>query len=347
MPSPDLSSRPFLVRSGSLVLCTLVSMTAPCIGPGGAEQGSFVQGAWRDTIHYRATFGAAEEMTGDLHVAAVDQYEVFFNGVLVGTDSLWSRMTVHPIAIAGGDNDIGISVVNRGTGAGQGLMAAVVVGDSTLARTTTNRRILDWRWTADPPQGTGWTRGRVEGLPGWRVVQEGAMDTSRVESDGLTGGLPAVVAGMPGAVDVGSVAGSVVLARIRGVNLALGKPSNHPEVVDGNLAKGWNAPASALSFSADVDLQDRRLIHKVRVITLGRNDREFEDNSLRGYSVQVSDDQIRWTEVGVRHDIGCRSWKRSPCSGADADPAQYAWTEVEFRPTWTRFVRFVIVDINP
>ena len=348
MPSLALSSLPSLVRRGCRLAPCIVALTvAHLAGRAGADSGSLVQDAWRDTIHYRASFSAAEEMTGALHVAAVDEYEVFFNGVLAGSDSLWSRMAVHPVAIVDGDNDIGITVVNRGAGAGNGVMLAVVAGDSILARTTTNQRIQAWRWSAEPQQGTEWAMGGVEDRGGWRVVQEGAMDTSRVESDGLTGGLPSVVAGLPGAVDVGSVAGGVALGRIRGVNLALGKPSNHPEVVDGNLAKGWNAPASALSFSADVDLQDRRLIHKVRVITLGRNDREFEENSLRGYSVQVSDDQIRWTEVGVRHDIGCRPWRRSPCSGADADPSQYPWTEVEFRPTWTRFVRFVIVDINP
>ena len=348
MPSPDLSSRPTLVRSGGRLAACILALTAPTFpGRAAADPGSLVQSTWPDTIHYRATFVSPAATTGSLHVAAVDQYEVFFNGVRVGADSLWTRMTAHEVGVASGDNDIGIAVVNRGAGAGNGVMAAVVAGDSILARTTTNQRIQAWRWSADPQQGTEWTMGAVEDRQGWQVVQEGAMDTSRVAYGGLAEGLPAVIAGLPGGVDLGSVAGGVILGRIKGVNLALGKPSNHPEVVDGNLAKGWNAPASALSFSADVDLQDRRLIHKVRVITLGRNDREFEENSLRGYSVQVSDDQIRWTEVGVRHDIGCMPWKRSPCSGADADPSQYPWTEVEFRPTWTRFVRFVIVDINP
>ena len=345
MPSRNPSRRPSPTGGGGpLVLCLLACVGAPFGSGAGADRGSFEQTAWGDTVRYRATFGALAGMTGFLHVAAVDEYEVYFNGVHVGSDSLWTRMTAHEVAVETGANDIAIAVVNRGTGAGSGVMAVVAAGDSILARTTTNRRIQAWHWSADPQAGTDWTRGGVEG---WEVVQEGAMDTSRIAYDRVIGGLPAVVAGLPGSVDVGSVAGSVVLGRIRGVNLALGRPSNHPEVVDGSLERGWNAPASALSFSADVDLQDRRLIHKVRVITLGRNDREFEENSLRGYSVQVSDDQIRWTEVGVRHDIGCMPWKRSPCSGVDADPSQYPWTEVAFRPTWTRFVRFVIVDINP
>ena len=52
-------------------------------------------------------------------------------------------------------------------------------------------------------------------------------------------------------------------------------------------------------------------------------------NSLRGYSVQVSDNQIRWSEVGVLHDIEA-----------------FEETAVHFNPTWTRYVRIVIVDIN-
>ena len=243
MPSPDLSSRPSLVRSGRRLAPCILALTVPTFpGRAAADPGSLVQSTWPDTIHYRATFVSPAETTGSLHVAAADQYEVFFNGVRVGADSLWTRMTAHEVGVASGDNDIGIAVVNRGAGSGNGVMAAVVAGDSILARTTTNQRIQAWRWSADPQQGTEWTMGAVEDRQGWQVVQEGAMDTSRVAYGGLAGGLPAVIAGLPGGVDLGSVAGGVILGRIRGVNLALGKPSNHPEVVDGNLAKGLERP---------------------------------------------------------------------------------------------------------
>jgi len=309
-------------------------------------QGQFVQSTWRDTIYYRATFSADSEVTALLQVAAVDSYEVFFNGRPAGSDSVWTRMSAYQVAVESGDNDIGIVVVNRGLGAGNGMMAAVVAGDSVLTRTTTNRRVQTWLWTADPQQGTQWTTAEVEEA-GWELVQEGTMDTSQVSATDATGSLVPAIAGLPGSVDVGATSGSLVLGRTMGVNLALGKPSNHSEVVDGDLEKGWRTPPSALSFSADVNLQDRRLIDRVRVITKGRNAREFEEKSLRGYSVQVSDDQVRWTEVGVRHDIGCRPGFNLPCVGLDVDPSQYLWTQVAFRPTWTRFVRFVIVAVSP
>jgi len=86
---------------------------------------------------------------------------------------------------------------------------------------------------------------------------------------------------------------------------------------------------NALNFNARIDLQVRRNVEQVRVITKGRNVAEFESNSLRGYSVQISDDQIRWSEVGVIHDI-----------------QDYVRSEVDFRSTWTRYLRVVIVEIT-
>ena len=38
-------------------------------------------------------------------------------------------------------------------------------------------------------------------------------------------------------------------------------------------------------------------VNRVRVITQGRKLQDYENNSLRGYSVQISDDLSRWTEV--------------------------------------------------
>lgn len=346
MPSSNLSNCRPRTRGERYVLLCMVHLSVLLWVNPVVAQGQFVQSTWRDTIYYRATFSADSEVTALLQVAAVDSYEVFFNGRRAGSDSVWTRMSAYRVAIESGDNDIGIVVVNRGLGAGNGMMAAVVAGDSVLTRTTTNRRVQTWLWTADPQQGMQWTTAEVEDA-GWELVQEGTMDTSQVSATDALGSIVPAIAGLPGSVDVGATNGSLVLGRTRGVNLALGKPSNHAEVVDGDLEKGWRTPPSALSFSADVNLQDRRLIDRVRVITKGRNAREFEEKSLRGYSVQVSDDQVRWTEVGVRHDIGCRPGITLPCDGLDVDPSQYLWTQVAFRPTWTRFVRFVIVAVSP
>ncbi len=317
-----------------------------CIGAS-EGQSPFVQSTWRDTIYYRATYDAAEAGQALFNVAAVDSYEVFFNGDPVGSDAVGTRMAAHEVAVEDGDNEIAVQVVNRGLGGGNGMIAALIAEDSLLTWTTTNRRVQTWFWTAVSQEGADWRTADVEDEEGWQIVQEGTADTTQVEDMAAVRGIPLVIAGLPNGADAGSDPAGVVLKRVRGVNLAVEKPSNHPEVTDGDLSRAYSFPAGALSFPASVDLQDRQLLNKVRVVTEGKNASQFASNSLWGYSVQVSDDQIRWTEVGSRLDIGCKPGLRTPCTGDDVDPSQHSWTEVAFKSTWTRFVRFVIVDVNP
>ena len=290
---------------------------------------TWVQPPWRQTIHYRATFEseAETELDAVLQVAAADSYEVFLNGTVVGVDSTATRLGRYDVTIASGENQIGVRVVNHGRGAGNGV-ALVLAADSLHVGTTTNHRLTPWYWSATPQAGTEWTTADFEGEDGWHLVQGGNLDAAVLA--GLPAPAPAAIAGLPDSVDFGTRAGGVILGDIRGRNLARAKPSNHPEVVDGDLNTSWDAPTNSLNFLASVDLQERHHINLVRVLTRGRNEGELESNSLRGYSVQVSDDQIRWTEVGVLHDI-----------------TQFDWTEVAFSPVWTRYVRIVIVDIDP
>ena len=282
---------------------------------------TWVQDRWRQATYYRATFEAEGDGEGQLQIAAVDSYAVYLNGSLVGGDSTWTRVRVLPVEVTRGDNHLAVRVVNRGRGAGNGLLARLTV-DSLEVETTIDRSVLTWRWTAAEPRGTGWLTAAAE--EGWEPVQTGTADTSRFE--GSTQPLPEIVAGFAGNVDIGDAEGGVRLKRIQGENLALDKPANRVETVDGDLLTAWEPPVAAINFTASVDLRERFLVRMVRVITKGSG---YADNSLRGYSVQVSDDQIRWSEVGSLHDI-----------------ADYVRTEVRFTPTWTRHVRVVIVDIN-
>jgi hypothetical protein len=307
-------------------LSLLVLLALGCWG-GRSEGEVWEQGAWSDTVYYRATFNAAAADSAVLHVAAVDGYEVFFNGVLVGADSVWTRMGRYGVEMKRGKNEIGAQVVNRGRGVGNGLLAAVIA-DSLRIETTNNARVQPWYWTAESQEETGWTTLKVDSREEWQAVQEGTVDRSRVE--GLVDSALMAIAGLPGGIDVGEVAGSLTLGRIRGENLALGRPSNRPEMVDGNLNSSWDPPTNARNLFTEVDLRTRRKIHAVRVLTRGRNEEDMEENSLRGYSVQVSDDQITWSEVAVLHDI-----------------VQYFWSEARFAPVWTRHVRIVIVDLDP
>ncbi|MEW6750441.1 MAG: discoidin domain-containing protein [Candidatus Latescibacterota bacterium] len=298
-----------------------VALLAGCILPAAAAGETWVQETWRATTYYRASFRSAVTAAARLHVAAADSYEVFANGALVGADSTAARMRTFPVAVQAGDNHLAVRVANRGRGQGSGLLL-LLEADSLRVPTTTDGSVVAWRWTDAEQTGAGW----LTAAPGseWAAVQSGTLDTGRVE--GLVSPAPEVVAGYPGGVDIGGPGGGVRLKGIQGENLALGRPANRVETVDGSLETAWEPPVASLNFTASVDLLDRFLVRRLRVLTKGP---AYADNSLRGYSVQVSDDQVRWSEVASLHGI--------------QDPVR---TQVDFPPTWTRHVRIVIVEIN-
>ena len=303
------------IRSG-LVTCLLLML------PGGSRAEVWTQDTYRNTLYYRTTFAADSSASGLLHIAAVDSFAVYFNGVFIGANSSWNQVRTFPVDVISGDNALAVEVVNRGLGAGHGLLA--VIATDSLRYGETDPKAQTWYWTARPPADTAWRVADIAEQPGWQVVQAGSANRALIE--GLPDPTPDFVAGFPGGTDIGGVAGGVVLKQIRGENLALGRPSNRIEAVDGDLRTAWEPPVSSVNFAASIDLQQRRLIRAVRVLTEGP---DFAQNSLQGYSVQASDNEIRWSEVGVLHDI-----------------LQFERTEVVFNPTWTRFVRIVIIDVN-
>ena len=302
------------IRSG-LVACLLLML------PGGSCAEVWTQDTYRNTLYYRTTFAPDSSASGLLHIAAVDSFAVYFNGVAIGANSSWNQVRTYPVDVLSGDNALAVEVVNRGLGVGHGLLAVIAV--NSLRYGETDPKAQTWYWTARPDD-TDWQVAEIAEQPSWQVVQAGSANRGLIE--GLPDPAPDLVAGFPGGTDIGGVAGGVVLKQIRGENLALGRPSNRIEAVDGDLRTAWEPPVSSVNFAASIDLQQRRLIRAVRVLTEGP---EFAQNSLQGYSVQVSDNEIRWSEVGVLHDI-----------------VQFERTEVVFNPTWTRFVRIVIIDVN-
>ena len=297
-----------------IIACLLLTL------PGGSRAEVWTHDTYRNTLYYRTTFAADSRASGLLHLAAVDSFAVYFNGVFIGTHSPWNQVYTYPVEVLSGDNALAVEVVNRGLGVGNGLLAAIAV--DSLRYGETDPKAQTWYWTARPP--ADWQVANIAEQPSWQVVQAGSVNRALIE--GLPDPPPDLVAGFPGGTDIGRVTGGVVLKQIRGENLALGRPSNRIEAVDGDLRTAWEPPVSAVNFAASIDLQQRRLIRAVRVLTEGP---EFAQNSLQGYSVQVSDNEIRWSEVGVLHDI-----------------LQFERTQVVFNPTWTRFVRIVIIDVN-
>ena len=306
------------------ILLAVVGLAAVC-STVQTEGLTWEQTAWRNALYYRTTFEAPEAGEGLLCMAAADSFAAYFNGELVGSDSSVVQPRVFAVPVVRGDNHIAALVVNRGRGRGNGLAAALAVefaaGDTSIVQTTTDRTRQPWYWSAQLQADDGWTTAEVAQDEAWHLVQEGTLDPT------LSIGQP--IAGFPGGTDIGSLAGGIILKQVRGQNLAKDGISNRPEVLDGDLNTSWNPPINALNFNADIDLGTRRKIHAVRVLTRGRNQEQYFDRSLRGYSIQVSDDQIRWTEVAILRDI-----------------VDFVRTEVRFPALWTRHLRLVIVDIN-
>ena len=306
------------------ILLAVVGLAAVC-STVQTEGLTWEQTAWRNALYYRTTFEAPEAGEGLLRMAAADSFAAYFNGELVGSDSSVVQPRVFAVPVVRGDNHIAALVVNRGRGHGNGLAAALAVefatGDTSTVQTTTDRTRQPWYWSAQLQADDGWTTAEVAQDEAWHLVQEGTLDPT------LSIGQP--IAGFLGGTDIGSLSGGITLKQVRGQNLAKDHISNRPEVLDGDLNTSWNPPINALNFNADIDLGTRRKIHAVRVLTRGRNQEQYFDRSLRGYSIQVSDDQIRWTEVAILRDI-----------------VDFIRSEVRFPSLWTRHLRLVIVDIN-
>ena len=81
-------------------------------GTGGYAQ-SWEQTTWQNSLYYRTALRADTAGSGQLYIAAVDDYEIYFNGDQVGADSLWTRMGAYPVQVASGDNHIAVKVTNK------------------------------------------------------------------------------------------------------------------------------------------------------------------------------------------------------------------------------------------
>lgn len=285
-------------------------------------------GHWEQTTYYRHTFQAEEAGSGTLEITAVDQYTLYFNGKLVKTDADWKNAEEIPVTLQQGNNHIAVKVFNSGKEEGTGLLLSLQAG-SLVARSTFTDETAPWYWSEAVPEGTGWTTQDVQGK--WNSVQAGAIDRARVRG-AIFHPLAEVVAGSPGAANVGSSAdGRITLADQRGQNIALGLNATELGVTDGKIGTPvWSLPQGlgALNQAVDITLTNLTRINRVRVITKPPEGNEtYRGNSLLGYSVLISEDKSRWIEMGGIHDI-----------------QDYASTEVEFNPVLARYVRVQVTQ---
>ena len=282
---------------------------------------------WEQTVYYRYTFNAAEAASGLLRLTAVDEYEVFLNGELVGSDGDWATIEEYPVDVKRRKNELAVQVANRGLGNGSGLVLEISAGEQVW---TSNFGALQdqWYWSGEPQEDTDWLSADVRRSAAWQPVQRGQLNRGEVANwDDVLG--TDVIAGFPGGIDVGQAGGGLSPRSLGGVNLAFRMPSNRPEVFDGRPNTSWTVDPTELNAIARVDLVERRLLSEVRVLTSGRNPEEFAENTLRGYAVQVSDDQFIWSEVGVLHGIN-----------------QFERTILPFAPVFARYLQVIIAEVD-
>ena len=277
---------------------------------------------WEQTVYYRHTLNAPEAGPALLRLTAADEYEVFLNGETIGSDDDWTTVEEYPVELKRRKNELAVRVVNRGRGNGSGLVMEVSAAEQAWVSTFGALQNL-WYWSGEPQADEGWLTKDVSRLDTWQQVQRGQLSgwADTLQAD--------VIAGFPGGIDIGQPAGGLSLRSVAGENLAFRLPSNRPEVFDGRFNTGWTVDPTELNAIAQVDLLNRRLISEVRVLTQGRNADEFVQNTLRGYAVQVSNDQFGWSEVGVLHGI-----------------EQPERTAIAFAPVLARYLRVIIAEVD-
>ncbi len=280
--------------------------------------------SWSTRTYYRYNFGIEVKGTGLVRITAVDSYELFLNGKAVGSDTIWATVEGYTVTLEKGDNKIAVVVENYGAGNGTGLMFEVEFGDQYFVSDVTER----WYWTAEPPADNSWLTKDVSNDNKWQRVQFGTLDRGQVlgfKNLGIQ-----AIAGFPGGVDVGqNMDGTLQLRQVSGENLAAGTFAEPPEAADGSLKTSWSLGVGAINEFARIDLGRRVKIDRVRVITEGTKAEDYKKNSLRGYSVQVSDDRFRWSEVAALYGI-----------------TDYKETEVTFPSVETRHIRVVVAEVE-
>ncbi len=340
---------------GKLIVILALFLLAAFISPVGvcfteAEESAVSDtvsfATWPQTVYFRGDFNVEGDggRKGVIRITAVNSYELYFNGASIGSDSVWTTAEEYSITTATGSNKsntIAVKVVNRGQGEGSGLIVEVEV--DTLRMVSDIDKVNNpWYWTAEPQSGTSWANSKLTDLAkdaSWDYVQIGYMKRGKVV--GLKEPSSGVIWGYPYDADVGNYDRGITLKWVRGENLAFGRPvedrnaADQSRITDGDRTKGWSpGTTAALNHFVDIDLQSMRQVNRVKVITNGTKASDWNINSLRGYTVHVSEDGFRWSEVAALYNIG------------EDDKSQYKETEVSFKTKTARYVRVVIAQID-
>lgn len=304
-----------------------------------------------------------------IHITAINDYNLYVNGEFVGsnTDGDWRTVEGWPVTLPAGNVDIGVEVTNYGTGEGSGLMIDITKeGSSQWLGTSIKKRRsesiggtlqlfrVQWYYFSGPlasltgisDVGDEWyktapgklyeTGTALQGTqldPTFVANFKAAMLGNIGDIDYVQNTNVDVITGYVGNTDVSSTeGGGITLRRIEGENLALGRPSDKEQLVDGDLANGFAATSNPIDSGFKVDLERIYRVNKLTLFTGGNNPSDWEKLSVRGYRVEISFDDFNYDQVGVLHNIGINN------------PGGNDYYSVEFPQEWARYVRYIITE---
>ena len=314
-----------------------------CCGNLSAQDLSSVSlSTWPSTTYYLGFPEFVEKQDGQIRITAGGSYTLYLNGELVGSDADPATVEVWTgLSFKKKENQVAVVVDHDGTVSPYGVYL-VLDGETEQFVSSPTDRSMPWFWSGDPlpNEEDGWTKLKLSKLDEheeddrlitWQAAQQGTLQPQDfVEFGDLDQTRIGSVAGSPGGL-AGYERG-LRLRSLAGQNMALNSRTSDPNLVDGDITKGvaFRKGAASLGQGFRIDLGRLLLLERVRVVTEppGRND-TYEDLSLRGYSVLISQNGIGYREVGARNQI-----------------TTYRESEVAFPPTPARHVRLYITEFS-
>ncbi|MDP2982005.1 MAG: hypothetical protein Q8O92_01575 [Candidatus Latescibacter sp.] len=322
---------------------------------------------WPNTVYYffgrnntKQTLGPNAPYTDiKVHITAVDKYTLYINGKQIGSDDKWQTVETYPLTGSFAELYIAIKVENFGKGNGNGLMVDIEAGPDRFGTSTVKRRAeqvikANVPTMVEYPARWYYFSGDIETTfnnsykrTDWYNFDYNLFDDAAklgfkwvmLGNIGNINYLPdnkvEVVTGYNGDVDSGvPTNGGIQLRRIDGEDIALKKPAQEQNLVDGDLTQGFNYVMDPLGTYKQVDLVQLYRVNKLVLYTGDTNPQNWPSYSVRGFSAQISLDNFRYEEVGVIHDTGV----------TNKDNGGFEHAEVTFPAQMTRYIRYFITE---
>jgi len=345
----------------------LVAFVSPSFAAVKAVQ-TYVDSTWSNVVYYIASLSGkyGQENGYDdvtVSITAVDEYTLYINGVLIGSDNNWETVEKYTASVNNKVINVAVKVVNHGKSEGNGLILDIDSGSTDIVGTTTTIRksekiagelknipIAWWTFDEQARKDLGFTENNwyifdetlFTKVNFTKLMKRAMLGQMGSVNSNFSPGLEVITGYFHTNVDVGyTKGGGISLRHIEGQNIALQKDSEAPDkkLTDGDLTLGYEYVSNPLNDTKYVDLGKIYRVNKMTLFT-GREINKYELRSIRGFSVEISLDQFRWEEVGVIHGIG------EPDKNGKISEGGFDNYSVEFPPEWARYLRYNITEVR-